>query len=200
MRAREPCLLTEAEGFCLCLDLFIESYLSENYLSDKPTVDDSYTRKLMGDPLSTVASSIALVQAAGKLAKTCQALHSMWQDVKDVPEKIGRLLKSIEIMTLVFAGIERNACNFRMLFEDDDQLLSDIVKLTLQAVIDLQILVKDLGRDIHAERRTTKLAARVRVVLKEPQLSKHELRLQKCSWSSRRRPAILGNGSTILQY
>jgi hypothetical protein len=173
MRVRQPCLLGEAAGFCIWCGPFFESYPPEN-----PPFDESCTREAMPDPFSIATGSIGLVGVGGKAVTTCQALYSLWQDVKDVPERISRLLESIQIMTLVLAAIERNACEFRARYEDGDHVISNTVKVSLQAKNDLEILVKDLGRDIHAERGIKKLAARVKVVLKEDQLSKYELRLQ----------------------
>jgi hypothetical protein len=131
----------------------------------------------MADPLSTVASGIAIVQVAGKVATTCQALYGLWQDVKDIPENIDRLLKSIKLVTTVLAKIERNSCSVPPDVEED-QLMRDILGFAREAVTELQMLVEELSRDIHAAKRTTKLAARIKVVLKQSKLSKHEARLR----------------------
>ncbi|KAB5551285.1 hypothetical protein GE09DRAFT_168330 [Coniochaeta sp. 2T2.1] len=173
MRVRLPCLLREVEHSCDCRDIFIEF---RNL--DDSTAHVTYTQSKMGDPLSTVASGIALVQAAGGVVKIGRALCSLGEDMKDVPERIGRLLKSTECMMVIFAGIERHASTLHRRLGEDDQLVRDTVELAHKAAVDLKLLVSELERDVDAKRRTRRLPARVKVVLKESELAKYESRLQ----------------------
>jgi hypothetical protein len=137
----------------------------------------------MTEIVGVVASSIALVEVAGKVGGRSLALKRLWDEVHEVLETIACLMREIEILDPMLAEMENE---FAPRSPDGrptmDSWNNTSARLSLaycrQATADLDGLLRDLSADLNAPRRRKRGRAKIKVILEKETLRKFQDRLQ----------------------
>lgn len=133
----------------------------------------------MAEPLSIVASGIAVVQATVGLGTAISKLRNFWDEVREVPETIRLLLEKVEIIECTLSCIETSLKNGRLQrLVEDDVLLQRSVQHCRKANETLSDLIGNLNKDIESSRKLHRTVKKMKVLLKKDTMTLYEERLR----------------------
>ncbi|KAF4626122.1 hypothetical protein G7Y89_g12033 [Cudoniella acicularis] len=96
----------------------------------------------MAEIIGVVASGIALGQAAAAITSSLQKLHSLWSQLRDIPDDLQHLTREIEITYLVLA--ETSYQEQLAFYNTRSRALEEALYLTNDAARELDALVEEL--------------------------------------------------------
>lgn len=131
----------------------------------------------MAELLGLVASAITVVEVAGHVATTVVALKRLWTEVRDVPETVNALMEQLEVLHPVLEDMESQFLDTRFKIKDDVSAKISM-KYCRRAVSDLENLVNDMSRQIASTRRSRRMVAKVKVVIKKDLVLSYQERLK----------------------
>ncbi len=133
----------------------------------------------MAEVLGVVASGIAVAQVATTLGSAVVRLKALWEEVREVPERIADLMEQIDCLDPALWEAER------LLSENElpAELWTDIsarrsAEYCRKALRKLTALIDDLSAKIHSPKSPTRKIGRFRAVLKKDTLNILESRLE----------------------
>ena len=133
----------------------------------------------MAEILGIVASGIAVAQVATTLGSAVARLKALWQEVRDVSERIADLMEQIDCLDPALWEAER----FLSENEMPAELWTDIsarrsTEYCRKALEKLTTLADDLSARINSSKSLTRKIGRFRAVLKKDTLNMLESRLE----------------------
>ncbi|ETS88140.1 hypothetical protein PFICI_01968 [Pestalotiopsis fici W106-1] len=131
----------------------------------------------MAELVGLVASSIAIVETAGKVAGAVLTLKKLWDEIQDVPDTIRNLMTEIEVLEPILTVIEDDYNNTGTPIPND-RASNLALAYCRKAVTDLEDLVRHLSVNLQAARRSKRGKAKVRVILEKDTLKKLQDRMQ----------------------
>ncbi|KAF7528026.1 hypothetical protein G7054_g10304 [Neopestalotiopsis clavispora] len=131
----------------------------------------------MAELVGLVASSIAIVETAGKVACAVLALKKLWDEIQDVPDTVRNLMTEIEVLEPILTVIEDDFSDTGSRLPNDraSQLALAYCR---KAVNDLEELVRHLSANLQAAKRSKRGRAKVRFILEKETLRKLQDRMQ----------------------
>jgi hypothetical protein len=131
----------------------------------------------MAEIVGLVASSIAIIETAGKVASAVLTLKKLWDEIQDVPDTIRNLMTEIEVLEPILTAIEDDFKSTGAPLPNDRAS-----QLTLaycrKAVEDLDDLVQNLTIKLDAVKRVRRVKAKFRVSLEKESLRRLQDRMQ----------------------
>ncbi|XDG07273.1 hypothetical protein ABKA04_006888 [Annulohypoxylon sp. FPYF3050] len=133
----------------------------------------------MAEVLGVIASGIAIAQVAGTAAGAVVKLKKLWDEVKNVPERISDLMEQIDCLDPILWEAEQQVLQNRLppqLWDDTVAIRS--TKYCRKALQKLTHVAKDLASQIDSKRRVERGISRTKVLLKKDRLRDLEQRLE----------------------
>lgn len=118
----------------------------------------------MAELVGLVSSTVALVGVAGNVAGRILKLKNFLSQVYDVPDKLSSLMREIEILEPVLFAMEREF-NKNTLAGWDDTPARLSLEYCYRALLDLNVLLDDLSKNIDSPKKLKKGKATMKVML-----------------------------------
>lgn len=133
----------------------------------------------MAELVGVIASSITLVGVVAHLADSIVKFKDYWDQFRDAPDDIKWIVREIEIFGHVLADIEVDMAD-----ESTSSVLlnsksaRESLELCIEASEELDIIVRELGKDLESSSRMRRSYAAAKVLVKSSRVEKHRSRLQ----------------------
>ena len=133
----------------------------------------------MAELVGVIASAITFGSVVAQLATSINKLKDCWEQVRDAPEDLKWLMRDIEIFGLVLAEIEDDLAQESVASRlTNSKSAVHSFRLCKEASEELDILVRDLGRDINSPSRLQRSYAAVKMVMQKNKVEKYRSRLK----------------------
>lgn len=133
----------------------------------------------MAELVGVVASSITLAGVVAHLGISIVKLKDCWDQFRDAPDDLKWTVREIDIFANVLSEIEADLAD-----ESTASILlknkpaRESLQLCMEASKEVDIVIRDLGKDIESQSRLRRSYAAAKVVMKNSKVEKHRTRLQ----------------------
>jgi hypothetical protein len=132
----------------------------------------------MGDPLSIVSGSVAVVGFAGSLGSGLLKLKKLLGEVRDAPKTISDLLDQAELMLPLLEAIEASfAAQSKPCA--NDAITRTCFAYCQRATRGLEVIAREVSDDLSAARVSRRIRGRGKVLLKQDRIAKFESMLSR---------------------
>jgi hypothetical protein len=136
----------------------------------------------MAELIGVISGAITFGSLVVQLATSINKLKDSWEQFHGAPEDLKWLIRDIEIFGLVLAEIEDDSAQESVasnLTNNKSALQS--FRLCKEASEELDILVKDLGRDIDSSSRLLRSYASLKMTIQKNKAEKYRSRLKNAA-------------------
>ncbi|KAI8159864.1 hypothetical protein K4K49_007428 [Colletotrichum sp. SAR 10_70] len=133
----------------------------------------------MAEVLGVVSSAIAVAELAGKFGLSVMKLKQLWDEIQDIPEEMNRIMRQLEILKPVLAGMEADFVQqqrHKVYFNSATNLQASI-EYCRDAVNDLESLAEDLQARISTAKRSRRNITKLKVSFKKEDIRKYQERI-----------------------
>ncbi|KAF5002490.1 hypothetical protein FGRMN_315 [Fusarium graminum] len=130
----------------------------------------------MAEALGLASSIITLVGVAGKLGTSTVRLKRLWDEVQDVPANIRRCLDQLELLTPIIEDLETEFGQTRRMLQNDNAAKRSL-EYSRKAAETLETLVRNMESQINVSKKSKRLAAQFKVMIKKDVVEEHQKQL-----------------------
>jgi hypothetical protein len=126
-----------------------------------------------------VASAITFGTVVAQLASSVNKLKDCWEQIRDAPEDLRWRIRDIELFGIILAEAEEDWGHGSApanLFKNTSAAQS--LRLCKEAAEELDILAKDLKRDVDSSSRSKRSYAPVRMAMQKKKVDRYRSRLK----------------------
>ncbi len=128
----------------------------------------------MAEIVGLISGAITLGSLVAQLATSIKQLKDCWDQVRDAPEDLRWLMRDIDIFSLVLAEIEDDLAQESVASSlTNSKSAVQSFKLCKEASEELEILVKNLGRDIGSSSRLQRSYAALKMTINKNKMEKY---------------------------
>ncbi|KAL3292678.1 Ankyrin repeat-containing domain protein [Colletotrichum asianum] len=132
----------------------------------------------MAEVLGVVSSAIAVAELAGKFGLSVMKLKQLWDEIQDIPEEMNRIMRQLEILKPVLAGMEADFVQQRhKVYFNSATNLQASIEYCRDAVNDLENLAEDLQARISTAKRSRRNITKLKVSFKKEDIRKYQERI-----------------------
>ncbi|KAF4872760.1 hypothetical protein CGCSCA1_v008108 [Colletotrichum siamense] len=133
----------------------------------------------MAEVLGVVSSAIAVAELAGKFGLSVMKLKQLWDEIQDIPEEMNRIMRQLEILKPVLAGMEADFVQQQRhkVYSNSATNLHASVEYCRDAVNDLESLAEDLQARISTAKRSRRNITKLKVSFKKEDIRKYQERI-----------------------
>ncbi|KAI8303717.1 hypothetical protein K4K61_006781 [Colletotrichum sp. SAR11_59] len=132
----------------------------------------------MAEVLGVVSSAIAVAELAGKFGLSVMKLKQLWDEIQDIPEEMNRIMRQLEILKPVLAGMEADFVQRRhKVYFNSATNLQASIEYCRDAVNDLENLAEDLQARISTAKRSRRNITKLKVSFKKEDIRKYQERI-----------------------
>ncbi|CAI7653058.1 unnamed protein product [Penicillium viridicatum] len=133
----------------------------------------------MAEAIGIASGAITFATVVVQVGQSIVTLKNCWDEMRDAPEDIRKLVGEIELLGLILADIEDDLSqdSIYSALEDNKHALKSF-KLCKDAADDLDAICMDLSRDGHSSSRMRRSYKVLRIVMQNGKIEKYRSRLQ----------------------
>ncbi|KAI8166403.1 hypothetical protein K4K54_008344 [Colletotrichum sp. SAR 10_86] len=133
----------------------------------------------MAEVLGVVSSAIAVAELAGKFGLSVMKLKQLWDEIQDIPEEMNRIMRQLEILKPVLAGMEADFVQQQRhkVYSNSATNLHASIEYCRDAVNDLESLAEDLQARISTAKRSRRNITKLKVSFKKEDIRKYQERI-----------------------
>ncbi|KAJ5955478.1 hypothetical protein N7501_009757 [Penicillium viridicatum] len=133
----------------------------------------------MAEAIGIASGAITFATVVVQVGQSILTLKNCWDEMRDAPEDIRKLVKEIELLGLILADIEDDLSqdSIYSALEDNKHALKSF-KLCKDAADDLDAICMDLSRDVHSSSRMRRSYKVLKIVMQNGKIEKYRSRLQ----------------------
>ncbi|KAF4813452.1 hypothetical protein CGCSCA5_v008440 [Colletotrichum siamense] len=133
----------------------------------------------MAEVLGVVSSAIAVAELAGKFGLSVMKLKQLWDEIQDIPEEMNRIMRQLEILKPVLAGMEADFVQQQRhkVYLNSATNLQASIEYCRDAVNDLESLAEDLQARISTAKRSRRNITKLKVSFKKEDIRKYQERI-----------------------
>ncbi|KAI8230469.1 hypothetical protein K4K57_006885 [Colletotrichum sp. SAR 10_99] len=133
----------------------------------------------MAEVLGVVSSAIAVAELAGKFGLSVMKLKKLWDEIQDIPEEMNRIMRQLEILKPVLAGMEADFVQQQRhkVYSNSASNLQASIEYCRDAVNDLESLAEDLQARISTAKRSRRNITKLKVSFKKEDIRKYQERI-----------------------
>jgi hypothetical protein len=138
----------------------------------------------MAELVGVIAGAITFGNVVAQLATSIKRLKDCWEQVHDAPEDIKWLIRDIEIFGLILAEVEEDLAqeSAASSFTNSKSTVQSL-RLCREASEELDILIRDLGRDINSSSRLQRSYAAVEMATQKSRVGGEvQITTKECDW------------------
>jgi hypothetical protein len=133
----------------------------------------------MAELIGVVADAVTFGTVVEQLASSVDKLKDCWEQIRDAPEDLKWLIRDIELFGIILAEAEDDWARGSApadLFKNTSAAQS--LRLCREASEEVDILAKDLERDVDSSSRLKRSYAAVRMAMQKKKVEKYRSRLK----------------------
>ncbi|KUM63737.1 hypothetical protein ACN42_g3350 [Penicillium freii] len=133
----------------------------------------------MAEAIGIASGAITFATVVVQVGQSILTLKNCWDEMRDAPEDIRKLVGEIELLGLILADIEDDLSqdSIYSALEDNKHALKSF-KLCKDAADDLDAICMDLSRDGHSSSRMRRSYKVLKIVMQNGNIEKYRSRLQ----------------------
>ncbi|KAF3800684.1 hypothetical protein GCG54_00003583 [Colletotrichum gloeosporioides] len=133
----------------------------------------------MAEVLGVVSSAIAVAELAGKFGLSVMKLKQLWDEIQDIPEEMNRIMRQLEILKPVLAGMEADFVQQQRhkVYSNNATNLYASIEYCRDAVNDLESLAEDMQARISTAKRSRRNITKLKVSFKKEDIRKYQERI-----------------------
>lgn len=133
----------------------------------------------MAEAIGIASGAITFATVVVQVGQSILTLKNCWDEMRDAPEDIRKLVREIELLGLILADIEDDLSqdSIYSALEDNKHALKSF-NLCKDAADDLDAICIDLSRDVHPSSRIRRSYKALRIVMQNGKIEKYRSRLQ----------------------
>lgn len=133
----------------------------------------------MAEVLGVVSSAIAVAELAGKFGLSVMKLKQLWDEIQDIPEEMNRIMRQLEILKPVLAGMEADFVQQQRhnVYSNSATNLHASIEYCRDAGNDLESLAEDLEVRISTAKRSRRNITKLKVSFKKEDIRKYQERI-----------------------
>ncbi|KAF5525655.1 hypothetical protein CGCA056_v003372 [Colletotrichum aenigma] len=134
----------------------------------------------MAEVLGVVSSAIAVAELAGKFGLSVMKLKQLWDEIQDIPEEMNRIMRQLEILKPVLAGMEADFVQQQRhkVYSNSATNLNASIEYCRDAFNDLESLAEDLQARISTAKRSRRNITKLKVSFKKEDIRKAFMKSQ----------------------
>ncbi|OQD98846.1 hypothetical protein PENSOL_c008G11130 [Penicillium solitum] len=133
----------------------------------------------MAEAIGIASGAITFATVVVQVGQSILTLKNCWDEMRDAPEDIRKLVREIELLGLILADIEDDLSqdSIYSALQDNKHALKSF-NLCKDAAEDLNAICMDLSRDVHPSSRMRRSYKALRIVMQNGKIEKYRSRLQ----------------------
>ncbi|KAF4764216.1 hypothetical protein HAV15_001416 [Penicillium sp. str.  len=133
----------------------------------------------MAEAIGIASGAITFATVVVQVGQSILTLKNCWDEMRDAPEDIRKLVREIELLSLILADIEDDLSqdSIYSALQDNKHALKSF-NLCKDAADDLDGICMDLSRDVHPSSRMRRSYKALRIVMQNGKIEKYRSRLQ----------------------
>lgn len=132
----------------------------------------------MTEVIGIVSGAITFATVVAQISKSIIQIKDSWSQIRDAPEELQELIAELEIYDLILRGIEQNlsSCPLANTIERSEHSFQSL-EVCKKAAENLQIISKDLAKDLRPSSRFRRSYSSFKIVLQKSKVEKYKARL-----------------------
>lgn len=132
----------------------------------------------MAEVIGVVSGALTFTTVVAQVTKSIFEIKGCWEQVRDAPEDLQRLVREVEIFGLILADIEEELSNGSVanVLKNSNHATQSF-EFCKEAAGDLDIVSKGLMKDIYSAKNCRRPYAALKIVIKKGNTEKYRERL-----------------------
>jgi hypothetical protein len=132
----------------------------------------------MAEVIGIVSGAITFATVVAQISKSIIQIKDCWSQIRDAPEELQELISELEVYDLILREIERNISSGPLANAIDmSEHLFRSLEICKKAAERLQIISKDLAKDLFPSSRFRRSYSSFRTVLQKSKVVKYQAKL-----------------------
>lgn len=133
----------------------------------------------MAEVIGVVSGAITFATVVVQLGKSIVTLRNCWNQLNDAPEDIRRLVREIELLSLILGDLEEDLSQDSVSIAlSNSKYVLKCITLCKEAVKDLDSMCIDIVRDTKPVKNLRRVFKSTKLVIQKGKIEKHVARLQ----------------------